>query len=126
MVIAALAFLLFPSSPSVLCIAPGGHVALEYMNAGCCEGSAFSDRSNHSTNGFEEAGDCRNCTDLFVTLNASEAICDSTDHGALNSLTFETPWIHIRPIASPYACQLNLNTKAGMQDVISPSLPLRC
>ncbi len=67
-----IALLLFPSSPSVLCIAPGKHVAIEDANAPCCVSSAVSLRSTNQPNaGFDRPGGCNNCTDLFLASNGN-------------------------------------------------------
>jgi len=65
-VIAAIVFL-FPFSSSVLCVAPGSHIAIEDVNASCCA-SGISAASDHQLEkGFSSAGDCRNCTDFYIT-----------------------------------------------------------
>jgi hypothetical protein len=61
-----------PGLSSVLCIAPGSHVAIEDITALCCVSSAISlPSSNHSDNGFDRPGSCKNCTDLFLASNGS-------------------------------------------------------
>lgn len=73
--------LLFPASASVLCIAPG-HVAIEDLNAECCSLSKAPDATiHHRGNGFNMAGNCRNCTDLLISLNERGATSKS-DHNA--------------------------------------------
>jgi hypothetical protein len=65
-----IALLLFPSSPSVLCIAPGSHVAIEDIGTLCCISYASSplpDSRPDST--FEEPGSCNDCTDLLQPAN---------------------------------------------------------
>ena len=60
--------LLMPSSSSVLCIAPGGHMAIEDINALCCLSSVVSaPSSRHLDVTFGPAGDCRDCTDFYMT-----------------------------------------------------------
>jgi hypothetical protein len=66
------ASLLFPSSPSVLCIAPGRHIAIEDINALCYVPSVISPRpGNPQDSRFDEPGSCNNCTDIFLDTNES-------------------------------------------------------
>ncbi len=57
------------SSSSVLCIAPGDHVAIEDLDAGCCASSAIAAKEDRHSVEFDTATHCRNCTDLFITPN---------------------------------------------------------
>jgi hypothetical protein len=62
--------LMFPSSASMLCIAPGGHVAIEDINALCCAPfSASAPDESHGINSFGSPDKCSNCTDIFLTPN---------------------------------------------------------
>jgi hypothetical protein len=73
-----IALLLFPGSPSVLCISPGNHVAIEDVNALCCASFAFSSESgSRLVDGFEKTCGCNNCTDLFLGTNESGALLKS-------------------------------------------------
>ncbi len=68
-ILLAAVLLLSPaSSSSVLCIAPGDHVAIEDLDAGCCASSdIFTNEDRHPGDGINTATHCRNCTDLFIT-----------------------------------------------------------
>jgi hypothetical protein len=127
---AALVFavlLLFPSSASVLCIAPGNHISIEDINAPCCASSSISAQSGRQTNsGFNGLVNCQNCTDFFLTPNGREVIPPSNNLAAS------------RQIAD--ACLENLLSKdvpvslfrsgsIGIVDAPIPicsSVPLRC
>ncbi len=62
--------LLFPSSASVLCIAPGGHVAIEDLNCLCCESSNIYNSTGRDQNDqLTPAKACQNCTDFFMSPN---------------------------------------------------------
>ena len=65
--------LLFPSSPSVLCVSPGNHVAFEDINALCYMSSGISDLSGRQPDtGFNGSGSCKNCTDFLGEPWAAE------------------------------------------------------
>jgi hypothetical protein len=72
--IAAIA-LIPPVTPSVLCIAPGSHVAIEEFDAGCC---ASPDVLRHAHGQAEDAlgviGACRDCTDYLISPTVSGPI----------------------------------------------------
>ncbi len=70
--------LMFPASTSVLCIAPGGHVAIEPLGAECCASSAFSAPGNgFSGSAMAATGGCQNCTDWLIPSNECGAIPES-------------------------------------------------
>ena len=51
--------LLLPKTPSILCIAPGTHIAVESMYALCCSKPTISHQSvNPHGNGFVAVEDC--------------------------------------------------------------------
>ncbi len=79
-----------PTSASVLCIAPGGHVAIEDLNAPCCAPSRIaSPAKDQPDNGFTGAGDCRNCTDLFMTPNGRGAVTESFSNASAGTFAEE-------------------------------------
>ncbi len=69
--------LLFPNSASVLCIAPGGHVAIEDINSSCCASSHAVRPAPQKESGVSTAVLCSDCTDLFLTPNGRGAIPES-------------------------------------------------
>lgn len=74
-VIAAIMFL-FPVSSSVICVAPGGHIAIENANAICCAPSiSFAPESRLQLDlGFGAASNCWNCTDIYINTDARRAV----------------------------------------------------
>ncbi len=125
--IVALILLLFPSSASVLCIGPGGHAAIEDIGSACCAGSLSAVRGDLCPhNGLAAAGDCRNCTDIFLTPNGRGGTLNSRSHFAPTSAFGAIPVTHIAPDAfssvRASAAQKKLNPSA----VVPPSVPLLC
>lgn len=85
MLIAAL-FLMFPGSASVLCVAPGGHAAIEAINAFCCTPSnASAQDGDHRDNGFGSPDQCGGCTDIFLTPNGRAQSSNSYGSAAASS-----------------------------------------
>ena len=127
MVAAAGITLLFPGSVSVLCIAPGGHVAVEDINAACCARSAitFPGRSQ-PVDGFAAPGGCQNCTDVFLAQSTRGAIPES--HYTV--LTHSPADSHLKYHLSPdplFSSRRSL-TIAGVVSWFAAawSVPLRC
>ncbi len=119
--------LLFPSSPSVLCIAPVGHVELEDLNAACCADSDVSNPGkNQPDNGLCEAGNCRDCRDLFMTPNGRGAVLDPYAEIALSPPADAVPGNQILCVASFLARQSGTHNNGAALAPLSPSLPLRC
>jgi hypothetical protein len=117
--------LMFPASASVICIAPGDHVAIESLNALCCGSSGISTQDHHRP-GEEPviAGDCRNCTDLLISLNECGAVPKS--HGlSIRSLADESPETCLSVIASQLFAQKALSGVIALP-AASYSVPLRC
>jgi hypothetical protein len=76
--VAATILLLFPNSASVLCIAPGGHVAIEDINSSCCASPhVVGPLPQRKDSRFNTAVSCDDCTDLFLTPNGRGAIPES-------------------------------------------------
>jgi hypothetical protein len=77
------ASLMFPASNPVLCIAFGGHIAIENPNAECCASSEISTGMDcQSGNELDTASDCRNCTDILISANERGPIQKSYDFAA--------------------------------------------
>ncbi len=125
MVIVSFAVLLFPSLPSVLCIAPGSHVAIEIMNAPCCSRSAVSSPYvNPADGGIAPAGDCRNCTDLLIMPNGRGVRLDSFSSAAPGQSVPAAQQNSLSPDDSYSVHRLNL--KSAMIFSALPFLSLRC
>lgn len=124
----AVILLMFPGSASVLCIAPGGHIAVEDINAPCCTHSAISSLDeNRANNGIATAGDCQNCTDLFIAPDWRMAISKSSPHTAASILADECPANHFGADAFLPSFRsgtiVNLDTSPPP---VAASVPMRC
>jgi len=71
----AMALLTLPSSSAfILCTAPGGHMAIEDIDAGCCgHGSILHSASESQPAAFNSGEDCENCVDLLLCPNEQVA-----------------------------------------------------
>jgi hypothetical protein len=75
-VISALAItsLLFPLSTSVLCVGPGGHVAVEDFSALCCATSVTGAHAPRLPDeGAAAPQGCQDCTDIYLTRYGRES-----------------------------------------------------
>ena len=128
-VILAVISLVFPSSASVLCIAPGGHVAIEDLGAVCCVFSDISYRTEGCTDdAFAATGNCRNCTDYTIALITRGAVLDSCSDVAPKPLARGAGTNHIPPGASlSSAAYRPVKYDARRGPVcLTASVPLRC
>jgi hypothetical protein len=127
MVVLALTSLLFPSSASVLCIAPGGHVSIEDINAPCCAPSDISASAGRQPdNGFSAPGKCQNCTDLFMTPNGRDAVSESCNNAAANPLADECPENHLLADTPLSLCRPDAIIRTDGPILFFSSVPLRC
>jgi hypothetical protein len=126
-VVLAFVSLLFPSSASALCIGPGGHVAVEDLNAACCVHSSITVRGEvRPGDGLAGAGDCQECTDLFLTPNTRGAVLKSCDTVASNSHA-DAFLADTVPASTP--CSSRRPAAFGPTDApiaTTASVPLRC
>jgi hypothetical protein len=123
----AIISLLFPVSGSILCIAPGGHIAVEDINTACCLSSNINDRDeNRPDKGLDTAEDCMNCTDFFLTPNRQGAIFKSCDNAVPNSLVDACLRNHILADIFSSLHQLVLINKIDAPSTLAASIPLRC
>jgi hypothetical protein len=126
-VVLATILLLFPSSASVLCIAPAGHIAIEESNAACCASSGISDPAGRQPdNGFDASGNCQNCTDLFMTPYRRGAVSESSDNAAAISLADDFLGNHLSSDASFSPSRLGAINNIDASTSVSSSVPLRC
>src|SRR5512135_2405218 len=127
MVAAAGITLLFPGSVSVLCIAPGGHVAVEDINAACCARSplTFQGRSQQ-VDGLAAPGGCQNCTDVFLAQSTRGAIPQSHYTVAPDSPADSYSKYHL-PSDALFSSRRSLSI-AGIvtRFAAAMSVPLRC
>ena len=124
----AVILLLFPSSASVLCIAPGSHVAVEDINAPCTLASGASSRgqSQAAHEGFAliVSGQC--CTDIFMTPNARGAVLRSSDIVAPDTSAHAGLKRNAPPDSTSPPEPLGLFKEMDLPITIFPSPPLRC
>jgi hypothetical protein len=126
LVLLASLLLMFPSSASVICIAPGDHVAIESLNALCCSSSGISTQDHYRPGDEPEiAGDCRTCTDLLISLNECGAVPKSYDLAIGGSLDGESCEACFSVIASQLFVQKALTGVIALP-AASHSVPLRC
>jgi hypothetical protein len=77
--------LLMPGSFSVLCIAPGSHVAIEDINALCCISPHIAYPSSTQPNSaFDQPVNCSHCTDLLLISHESGVLLQSGISTAAN------------------------------------------
>jgi hypothetical protein len=71
--VTAVITMLLPGSASVLCVAPGGHVAIENLDSDCCAHIALPlTYEGPETPALDLPGDCGNCADYILTPNGLE------------------------------------------------------
>ena len=126
--VAVLFLLLFPGSASILCIAPGSHIAIESINAQCCESdSVLAPDATHAHNEIGLTGKCGNCTDLFMTPYGREAIPKSQGDAANASQAGEFPGDRLPPEPSISGFrQSDIGSSSDGIKSLSSFLPLRC
>jgi len=123
----AVIVLLFPSSAAVLCIAPGGHMAIEDLNAPCCAPFGVSAPAAYQPdNGFNAPGNCHNCTDFFLTPNGRGAVSESFNHAAASPLDAECPENHFSADISLSLWRSGAVKNTDVSIPVSSSVPLRC
>ena len=119
--------LLIPNSTSLLCVAAGGHIAIENIGANCCAAFDISPRAEgQPDNGFNAAGDCHNCIDFFIASYVQVVASKSYSHAAASPFADECPEIHRSIDVFPSLCQpVGITTHARPISVPS-SVPMRC
>lgn len=116
-----------PISASVLCISPGGHVAIENLNAHCCASLEISGREKPlSNNVIGMDTECLNCTDLFILSNEPGTIRRCYDFSASGAFADESS----RKLLEIFAASRSLPQKEYAEFLLSPPassvVPLRC
>lgn len=127
MAIVAVMLLSSPSSTSILCIAPGGHVAVESIDSTCCAVPRVVPQDDNWSNKISsEDGNCKNCIDIFIEPNGKIGIVDFRNHVDPNQTVHAVLEDHILPDASISAHQPRIARKLNALGSISSSIPLRC
>jgi hypothetical protein len=123
----AIILLIFPVSASVLCIEPGGHVAIEDINAACCAFSGANYQSEQQPdNGLSAVGDCINCTDYFLMQSKPGALLESYANAVPNSLADACLRNHIPATISSSMHRSRMINKTDVPSTLTASVPLRC
>jgi hypothetical protein len=119
--------LLIPGSTSLVCIAPGGHIAIESIGATCCASLEVSTPiEGQSGNGFNAAGDCHNCTDFFITSHVLAAASESDGNAAASPSSDKCSKNQSSIDVSPSLFQSAGSTNNDMPIPLSSSAPMRC
>jgi hypothetical protein len=124
--ILVIVLLLFPSSTSVLCIAPGNHVAIEDINALCCASFISVPSECQPDSEFDWCANCRNCLDSFLTPNGEEAISQTKNLAASILIDDGYPENLISTHISVSLCRSGSNASTDALIPLSSSVPLRC
>jgi hypothetical protein len=123
----AMVLLLSPSSSSVLCIAPGSHIAVEDVNSLCCVSHTVSPSTGLRPNGaFEGPGSCDNCTDVFLALNGNGVLSQSGSSAIAKPIDAE---FLDASLSSDLSASLSRSAQTANPDapvLLYPSIPLRC
>jgi hypothetical protein len=119
--------LLFPGSGSVLCIAPGTHIAIEAINAECCESPRISVPAAHpSNNPLDMTGNCENCVDLFLAFYGREGILQSDFSPAGGMQVCATVGNHRPEDPSLPISRKSDGNSAEAPVITCPAVPLLC
>ncbi len=121
--------LLFPSSASVLCISPGGHVAVEDITAICCtHSSLFASTSLPSNQGFGPESECQDCQDIFMTPSARSGLSNSKSNSNpfAGPLTNDCPSVHLPAAESHSTLRVGAVNQLEVPVPDSSSVPMRC
>jgi hypothetical protein len=127
LIIASIFLLLFSRSPSVLCIAPGSHMAIEDMNAPCCAPSDISAQSGrHPDAGFDGSDNCYNCQDFLLMSNGQGLFSQSNKLTATNPLADESFETYLSEDISASLFRLITIANNDAPALTYLPLPLRC
>jgi len=121
----AMALSTLPSgSASVLCTAPGGHMAIEDIDAGCCShGAASLPASGRQTISSDPAGDCDHCVDRPLCSSVQGEFSKAGCRIPYLAETFVAP---LPPDASDTSDLHSPGPWALFLQTADPSSPLRC
>ncbi len=127
MAIGTILLLLFPSSPSVLCITPGGHVAVEEMGSACCasSGGAFVIRKAADDDSLAGMA-CHNCTDVFMTPNVRGAVLSASPSMAPRQMAQTVAAYDCQPDGLFFENGAGVNGEINALVGVPSSLPLLC
>jgi hypothetical protein len=119
--------LLFSSSPSLLCIEPGSHIAIENIGATCCASFEISTPAEaQPDNGLNEAGDCHNCTDILITSHVPVTASESYARSAANPFADKCSENHSPDVYSSLFQTVGSINNNDRSIPGSSSSPMRC
>ncbi len=123
--ILAVVALLFPSSASVLCVAPGLHVEEEDINASCPAASAAVVPAEHPSRDGFNAAVAGHCIDIFLTPYSRGAVVESCGLPAPVPIVDQISDCNLPARASFLLTQSGTR---GFLELVSPfpPVPLRC
>ena len=126
-VLSAAILLVLPASISMLCIAPGIHVAIEELNAPCSAHSAVSACGVRLPgNDLDMTGSSGNCTDILVLANERGAIPKFIGSASDGSPATECFGDSLPESAQPRVIRQSLFNDVDALPPVFPSVPLRC
>ena len=118
--------LLIPSSVCVLCKAPD-HVAIEDLNAECCAPSeTLTQTDPFPGSGFDMADNCRDCTDLLISLDERGVNSKANDETGNRSFLGECFGDRVQTGAYLYRLRQNTPDVPNASPPVSSMMPLRC
>ncbi len=126
MAISAILLLLFPSSPSVLCITPGGHAAVEEMGSACCTSSGGAFVIREAADDSLAGVACQNCTDVFITPNARGAVLSASPSIAPRQMAQTVAAYAYQPDGLFFENAAGVNKEINALVCVPSSLPLLC
>jgi hypothetical protein len=116
-----------PASTSLVCIAPGGHIAIESIGDTCCKSFESSiPIEAQSSRGLNMAGDCHNCTDFFITSHILMAASESHGHAKASLVAVARSQNSDSTNVSPALCRLAGSFNNDKPVLISSAVPMRC
>jgi hypothetical protein len=126
-VIASLIAIITPISTSVLCIAPGSHIAIEDLNSECCAHRVIpAEAECPQAKEFRSTGDCGNCVDFLLTGHGPGTVSEVSRKGAA-SFAGEYVGRYLPPaIVFPSEFGLGANNSICARIPLASSAPLRC
>jgi hypothetical protein len=126
-VIASMIAIITPISTSVLCIAPGSHIAIENLSSECCAHRVIPAAVEPpQAKEFESAGNCGNCVDFLLTGHGPGTVSEGSRKGAA-SVAGESIGRYLPPaIVFPSEFGLGANNSVCARIPLASPAPLRC
>jgi hypothetical protein len=125
-VIFAAIFLLPPVTPSVLCVAPGSHIAIEELSAGCCAPSSVSTHGHKSLeDALSTADECQDCTDYLISSIVGGPIFESS-MSAQRAVAAECFSPQPMALTGPRFLSETAPLDIGAPSLHTSAIPLRC